>query len=25
VRAQTLTERFRALWPGAWIVVGANG
>jgi hypothetical protein len=22
--AQTLTERFGALWPGAWIVVGAN-
>ena len=22
--AQTLTERFQALWPGAWIVVGAN-
>jgi len=24
VWAQTLTERFWALWPGAWIVVGAN-
>lgn len=23
--AQTLTERFRALWPGAWIVVDGNG
>jgi len=22
--AQTLTERFQALWPGAWVVVGAN-
>jgi hypothetical protein len=24
VWAQTLTERFQALWPGAWVVVGAN-
>jgi len=24
VWAQTLTERFRALWPGAWVVVGTN-
>jgi hypothetical protein len=22
--AQTLAERFQALWPGAWIVVGAH-
>jgi hypothetical protein len=22
--AQTLTERFGALWPGAWIMVGGN-
>ncbi len=22
--AQTLTERFRSLWPGAWVVVGAD-
>ena len=22
--ARTLTERFQALWPGAWVVVGAN-
>jgi len=22
--AQTLTQQFQALWPGAWVVVGAN-
>jgi hypothetical protein len=22
--AKTLTERFRSLWPGAWVVVGTN-
>jgi hypothetical protein len=22
--AQTLTERFQALWPGAWVVVDGN-